>query len=462
MYFSREFIISHLPEAQYHGKQLTKHLTFAVDSRSVNKGDMFIALVGTRVDGHDFVAEAVTRGATSFLISASRQDTVKLLQATPDITYIIVPDTMHALITLSSAWRQQFTYPVVGITGSIGKTSTKELLGAMLAAAGKTYLLSQGNQNTLVGCALNILRMSSEHHVAVFEMGINKRGEMALMADMVRPTMAIITTIGHSHMEGLGSMHDIAAEKRNIFKYLQPEQVGIVNGDIAVLHGISYPHLVMRFGRKTTNQIQARKIALKNGSLTATIKIYDERYDVVLPTQHEGPLMNGLAAATAAHVLGLPHTAIIQALQKSVVVPGRFEKLQATSSRATLINDCYNASPESMKAALLAFEHMEPATHAKIAILGDMLELGATTPFWHRQLGRFLRKVPSLKRVILVGQHVAWTKKTLPAFVKCDIVPTWQEAITCVRSELNSDTIVLVKGSRGVGLNNVVQLLTEK
>ena len=362
---------------------------------------------------------------------------------------------------MACAWRNFFKVPIVGITGSIGKTTTKNILATIVKQAGCNYLVSQGNQNTLIGVALNILKLNEQHQGAIFEIGINQRGEMSRIAALLRPTTALITGIGHSHMQGLGSLADIAMEKRDIFKYLQENNVGFINGDQPILSQVSYNHPVIKFGLKTTNQIQARKITVQGNSTSLSLKIYKEKYSVVLPVNHSGRIVNTLAAVAVAQYLNIPHSSIIAGIQQSIQVPGRFEQKSLASKSGIVINDCYNASPESMKAALLAFQKYETQGH-KIAILGDMLELGPDSAFWHRQLGRFLRKVPSLKHVILVGSLVQWTKKTSPVGLSIDIVPTWQDALLKVKEHIiQDDAAILVKGSLGVGLTHIVDNLTK-
>jgi UDP-N-acetylmuramoyl-tripeptide--D-alanyl-D-alanine ligase len=172
-----------------------------------------------------------------------------------------------------------------------------------------------------------------------------------------------------------------------------------------------------------------------------------------------GVVFNVLTATAAAHWLGVSDDIIIRAIQKPCVVAGRFEERAVSDNRGILINDCYNANPESMKAALLAFQQIETKS-PKIAIIGDMLGLGVNSPFWHRQVGRFLRKVPSLNKVILVGNLVTWVKKTAPVGLRVEIVGTWQEAVQKIESELIAKPTILVKGSRAIGLDNLVSMLT--
>ena len=222
-------------------------------------------------------------------------------------------------------WRLQFSYPVVAITGSVGKTSTKEMLSSILQLHGKPYIASYGNENTKIGVALNVLRMRPFHEIALFELGVSRRGEMVELVNIVRPTTAIITNIGHQHMDGLGSLHDIALEKREVFKCFTENSIGIINGDQPLLAQVSYVHPVIKCGAKTTNQIQARKIKITDSQVTFSLRIYKRKHQIKLPQPHMGAVFNSLTAKAAAQLLGIPDDTIIQAIQSSGVVGSRFE-----------------------------------------------------------------------------------------------------------------------------------------
>jgi UDP-N-acetylmuramoyl-tripeptide--D-alanyl-D-alanine ligase len=454
MRLNQNFIKTILPEAYIHGKELPEVFSCSIDSRSLVAGEFFCALPGSKADGHDFIENAVTKGASGLIISIDKKACLKRLppKIVDSLTIISVPHVQNAIQALAAAWRAQFSIPVIGITGSVGKTSTKEVLTHIARLSGKNVLASTGNHNTALGLSLTLLKINTAHDMVIVEMSI--------LAQIARPTHAMITAIGHSHMEGLGSLADIAAEKRDIFKYFSEDSIGVINGDIPLLSTIAYKHPIVKFGCKTINQVQARKIQTNGFSATFTLKLYRERYTLVLSTNHLGRVHNSIAAATMAHLLGIDHRFIVDGIQSSVLVERRFEIKNLKKQRGTLIDDCYNASPESMKAALLAFEKVE-SFGPKVAVLGDMLELGVNTPFWHRQLGRLLRKAPSLQRVLLVGNYVNWTKKTVPLSVSLEMMKDWQEAVEYLEQTLEKGSVVLVKGSRGVGLNNLVDQLTE-
>ena len=463
MRLDEQFIRHTISNVSIHGT-LPNNPLFVVDSRLIKPNNIFVALPGQHQDGHLFVGDAFKNGAAGALIAAEKKDAC-LKNVSHEVlrskALLVVPDPFEALKLLAAAWRKLFNYPVVGITGSVGKTFAKEMVATMFRCAGKSYIASCGNQNSQLGVPLNILRMRNTHEVAVFELGINRRGEMASLVKMVRPTIAVVTGIGHSHMEGLGSLQDIASEKREIFRYFTERDIGIVNGDQPLLAHVSFNHPVIKFGCKMTNQIQARKIRVVDTHTESVLKIYKNKYDVLLPKPHAGAVNSALVAAAVGHVLNIPYDKIVEAIQQPVTIEGCFETRTMCLGKGTMINDCYNANPESMKAALLAFQQIETSA-CKVAVLGDMLELGINSPFWHRQIGRFLRKVPSLKKVLLVGNLVKWIEKSLPVGVQAVSVATWQEARDQLPKVIGDcEAMILVKGSNGVGLSNLVKHYTE-
>ncbi len=462
MHINHTFIQSTLPELISLGILFPQDAHFCVDSRLINKGDVFIALPGNKVDGHTFIKDAISQGAAGIIVADSHKHIINTLTAVEKKNLFIglVTDPYQALLQLAEAWRDKISCPIVGITGSIGKTSTREMLVDIIKLSGMHYKASIGNNNTALSVSQTILDIREDHQVVVLEMGVSKRGEMLRMAQIVKPTTAVITTIGHSHSEGIGSIHDIAIEKRALFSQFKADNIGIVNGDIPLLASTSYHHPILKFGCKTTNQIQARKIQTHGFNTSFLLKLYQEKHMVTLTSNHSGRVTNALAAAAAACQLGIKSSVIVQALQESVSVSSRFKQVENTKFQGTIIDDAYNASPESMRAALLAFEKIE-SKGQKIAVLGDMLELGVKSPFWHRQLGRFLRKTPSLTHLLLVGEQVAWTKKTAPAGLIIEHVLHWEKALDYLKTNISDqESTVLVKGSYGTHLHKLVTELT--
>ena len=462
MYLNEHFLSEVLPEVTLISKAFPEDARFSVDSRSLQPGDIFVAIKGQQVDGHDYIQDALKAGAAGLIIDNAKRDLLKKLDARllEKILVAAVPNPLDALYKLAAARRAKFHNPIIAVTGSIGKTSTKEILAHIVKLNGKECLASHANQNTKLGVALNLLRIKDTDSCAILEVGINARGEMVETAELLRPSFGIITGIGHCHLEGLGAMADVAAEKRSLFKYFTSENIGIINGDQQLLAGVGYPHPIVKFGFKTTNQVQARKVRVHDDHLSLVLKIYREKCIVNIPHIHSGLLNNILAASAAAYLLGIPTRTIVAAAEQPVVVPGRFERRVLKNHKGILIHDAYNANPESMKAALATFGKL-PTNARKIVVIGDMLELGANSPFWHRQLGRVLRKMSSNHRIILVGSEVQWTQKALPVGACVDTVGTWQEALPVLEKQLDNDSIVLVKGSHGTGLYQLAEKLSE-
>lgn len=459
MFFNNEFLKKVIPNVEIFGS-INKSPEIEVDSRRCKKGDIFFALKGNQLDGHDFILDAIANGADVIVIDTEHAHLRRGLVNT-DIAVVVVPDTYQALLDLAKAWRQSFDLQVIGITGSVGKTTTKEMVVEILKNSRSKFVYSAGNFNTMIGAALTIFKMRKEHQYAIFELGINQRGEMANLVDMVNPTIAAITFIAHSHVSGLGSLSDIAIEKRTIFKNFTEKSIGIVNGDQQLIGCVGYNHPVVKFGTKTTNQIQARKIKVDSNGVKFILKLYKNKYDILIENGNYGSVNNACAAASIAKTLNIPDAVITSSLQKIAPIKGRFEFKNFGNGRGTLIDDCYNANPESMKNAIHAFDAIK-TTSKKIAILGDMNELGIDSPYWHRQVGRFLRKAPSVEHVVLVGKMISYAQETLPqANVIC--YQTWQEAFDYIQNE-SSPLLLLIKGSTygyTKGLCELVQALTE-
>ncbi|MCX5923073.1 MAG: UDP-N-acetylmuramoyl-tripeptide--D-alanyl-D-alanine ligase [Candidatus Dependentiae bacterium] len=462
MLIDLDFLSKNVKNSYLQNGPFSPDSSFVVDSRNVSKGDVFIALKGQMVDGHDFIDQALTSGAGGFILSLEKKEFLLQKYKTEFAGKVIlfVPDTLQALLDLAKAWRSQFSYPVVAITGTVGKTTTKEMVRNILKFTDLKYIVSSGNQNTLIGISLNILKMRQDHQAAVFELGIAQRGSMKKLVELLRPTYSLITVIGHGHTQGLGGMDVISYEKREIFSCFTDRDIGIINGDQPELADISYIHPVIRFGKKTTNQIQARKIATDKNTVSFIAKIYNKRYAVVLPSCNESRVMNALAAICVGYVLGISDDILIKGVQEPVIVPGRFEMIPH-SSGSMIIHDGYNSNPESVKASLAAFEKYQ-TDKKKIVVLGDMLELGAESPFWHRQLGRLLHKVSDVNHVILIGKEIEWTKKSLPIGMKSSLFATIDDAFDSLKNMLlQKDKVFLFKASNSIKFSDLIKKLQE-
>lgn len=482
MLYNQFFIKSALPKAEFKVIDSTVDKffdnaeieSFCIDSRKINKNQFFVALEGERVDGHSFLEAVLKKGITGFLINKKKLELLNNIKSDllKGCLFIIVEDTLHALTELAKYWRQRFTYPIVGITGSVGKTTTKEILSNIFKVAEVPALISFKNQNTVIGLSLNILKMRNYHKVAAFEMGISHAGEMRELADVLRPTIGVITYISPAHTHGLGSLENVAKEKQQIFSFFNQNDVGIVCGDKEIISNFYHTFPVITFGQRTKNNIQARMIkrtkesvgcpCLTDFETSFYLKLHSEKFKIRLTGNHISLINNSLAAASVANLLFVDSKFIVKGIESYKSFEARFEKRALTKQKGLLINDCYNASPESMKAAIKAFSYMK-CDGKKIAVLGDMLELGEKSKFWHRQIGRFLSRSLDIDHVILVGKNAHFVAKTAPVILQTSIVKDWKEAKELLNNLLNDNSngaLILFKASRGVGLDNIVKELS--
>ena len=475
MLLNQDFLLSALPNAKFYcsGAELDRQAAWSFyasgkevaaffDSRVVEQGGLFFALKGQVVDGHDFITQAIKNGAAAIVVS--RLECLKGIDIA-DRLIILVDDTTQALIDMAKAWRTRLTCPVVGITGSIGKTSTKEILRSILASAGVQAHLTSKNQNTLLSLCTNILGVKTSCQAVVLEVGIDRTGEMELKADILRPTIAIITTVSCSHIKYFGNLNNIGVEKRQIFKNLGGSGVGIIPGDLPLLDNVCYGHPTARFGFKTKNSVQARKIKVvfdENGKMftTFTLKWYGQKAPIKFNSIHRGMVANALAASTVAYFLHVPIEALKEGLESYTAFENRFEPRKLKDFNGFVISDCYNANPESMKAAILAFDSIK-TNATKIAVIGDMLELGSREVYWHRFIGKLLNKASSIEKVVLVGDLVRYVAGMLPDEMILAKVDTWQEAEPVLKTALfTNQSVVLFKASHGIALDQLVDNLT--
>lgn len=471
MIYTPYFLKTALPYAEFKTYQISfddfffkKEVKgFCIDSRKIEENQIFIALPGDRVDGHNYLKEVLQNGALGLIIERNKKELLDNID--PELLkyklVIIVDDSLHSLKQLAKIWRHRFSYPVIGITGSIGKTTTKQMLSSIFDVAKIPAYISFKNQNTVIGLSLNILKMRSEYKFAVFEMGISHKGEMEELADVLRPTIGVITYVCNAHTGGLGDIKSIAEEKHKIFKFFRSNNVGIIWGDESFVKKNYYDFPIITFGLKTKNNIQARMIKTDdNSNTTFYLKLYSKKYPVKIASNHSGFINNVLAASSVAIFLGIDAEFIVKGIEAFKSFEGRFEKIKIKNEKGLLINDSYNASPESMKAALVAFSGLK-SNGKKVAVLGDMLELGKKEAFWHRQIGRFLSKCLDLDYIILVGKLSGHIVKTTPAIlkVKTKRAKDWKQAKDLLDSFLlnENNNLILFKASRGIGLDNIIK-----
>lgn len=350
-----------------------------IDSRQVKAGMVFIATRGEQVDGHDFIASAVSDGAIGIVCERQPENC--------NIPYILVPDSFVALKQIAEYYRKQLTVKVVGITGSVGKTSTKEFVAGVLSKRYKV-LKTQGNFNNEIGLPLTVLQIRKEHEIAVLEMGISDFGEMHRLAKVARPDICVLTNIGACHLENLGDKEGVLRAKSEIFDYLKEDARICINGDDAYLTTIESVEgkKPVRFGLSKKNDVYAGAVESK-GLFGSTARIYMGggffRINIQVPGAHM--VYNALAAACVGNMLGLTEEEIAEGIRDTQSVSGRSNIIAGRKN--TVIDDCYNANPVSMRAAV---ELLVLALTRKVAILGDMFELGTNEKKEHYDVGQYV------------------------------------------------------------------------
>ena len=420
----------------------------STDSRTLQAGELFIPLRGERFDGHDYLAQAVRHGAAA---SLSEEVVVGL-----NIPVIQVRDTLRALGDLAHAVRQRFQGPVVGITGTSGKTTTKEMLAAILARTGPG-LKSAGNFNNLIGVPLTLFNILPEHRWAVIEMGMSARGEIARLAQIAAPQIGIITNVGAGHLQQLGGISGVARAKGELFIHLPAGGTAIVNADDPQIGRLPLANGVRRvlFGHAAEAQVRAEKVIASEGTVGFVLHLPEAAVPVRLPVPGRHNVQNALAAAAAAWVLNVPPDDIAAGLAEFKPCPGRMELMELPGD-LLLLEDSYNANPLSMRAALDAL-HDLGRPGRRIAVLGDMLELGPTAADLHREVGMLVAEradwlftLGELAREIAAGA----AEHGLPAghIVTAGEV---EELVARLRPLLQPGDRILIKGSRGMRMERI-------
>ncbi|MBK7143141.1 MAG: UDP-N-acetylmuramoyl-tripeptide--D-alanyl-D-alanine ligase [bacterium] len=432
--------------------------TFAgvsIDSRTLKAGELFIALRGERVDGHNFIAQAIERGAAGLMTELSFQGPA----LTSDVAIVAVPNSHEAMMSLARQYRDMTSAKVVGITGSNGKTTTKEITYTLLSAVDKDVYRSSGNLNNLFGMPLAIMAMPKETRVAVLEMGISQPGEMTKLTQIVRPDLAVITNIGATHLEFLGSLEGVARAKLEMVASSSPEIPVIINADDPVLtREISmYRDNYITFGITHAATFEPEKIQRQSDG-TAIVTIEGHRFRLPLFGEHQ--VYNLLTGYAVARTLGYGFDAVDTEAIQFVTAPMRGQTV--TQRGVTFIVDCYNANPESVRLGLKSFATMETSGR-RIIILGDMLELGAQAQEYHRQIGALLAQQPFdlavgvgplAKSIIGSAAEGGAPKERLQHFG--DASTAAKELVGMFKS----GDLVYIKGSRGIGLERVFNEFT--
>ena len=444
-----------------------------IDSRAAEPGSLFIALRGEHTDGHLYLGDAFTRGARAALAEPHARELYPQARfVTPDGTVsrdagpwiFIVPDSLAGLQAAAHAWRVQMPADAVAITGSVGKTTTKEIIANVLAQRYVT-LRSQGNLNNEIGLPLTLLQLGPEHQRVVLEMGMYTLGEIARLCTLAQPRIGVVTNVGPTHAERLGSVERIAAAKSELPQALPPGDEGgvaILNADdplVLAMSGLTRAR-VFTYGLNPESHLWADEISSQGlEGLRFRFHYGDDVLHVRLPMLGRHSVHTALRAAAVGLADGLSWTEIVEGLQD---VRGQLRLVVARGLRdTTLVDDTYNASPDSMLAALNLLEEIANTSHRAIAVLGDMYELGAYEEAGHRRVGGRAAQVVS--KLVTVGPRARLIAEEALAIGMrpADVHPVEnnQDAIAVLQGLIREGDVILVKGSRAGGMEKIVDAL---
>ncbi|WAH35158.1 UDP-N-acetylmuramoyl-tripeptide--D-alanyl-D-alanine ligase [Alicyclobacillus dauci] len=444
--------LSHLLSATLAvGNLDTKVTGVATDNRQVRPGDAFVAFEGQRVDGHDFINDAFDRGASVAIVSKPvKTDRGAILH---------VHDPLTAVQQMAMHERTAFEGPIVGITGSNGKTTTKQMVAAVLGSLGDC-LYTEANRNNELGLPLTILQRTPAHRSIVLEMGMRGFGQISDLCRIARPNIGIITNIGQSHIELLGSQEGIARAKGELVQALPEDGHAILNADDVWLRSLGSKSRaeVIGYGFSADSDVRARDVRWTADGMEFTVDAMGESSRMSLPTFGLHNISNALAAVAAGRLLGVSMNDITIGLAGLEELSGRL-RIVPGHRGMKIIDDCYNASPLSMNASLDVLSHIAEAGK-RVAVLGDMYELGDYSQEGHEQVGRYAGRV-GIDTLVAIGPQARWiaseAKKSGVRTVYHS--ETVKEALAHLDRWVNSNSTVLVKASRGMQLEQVVESL---
>ncbi|WP_342760352.1 UDP-N-acetylmuramoyl-tripeptide--D-alanyl-D-alanine ligase [Paenibacillus sp. PK3_47] len=431
------------------------------DSRKITPGCLFVPLAGDHFDGHHYSAAALAAGSAATLWQRDKG------LAPEGGGVILVDDTLSALQKLSAAYLSQIAPQVVGVTGSNGKTTTKDMITALLEKQYKVHK-TQGNFNNHIGLPLTVLSMSEDVQIAILEMGMSSRGEIALLAALAPPDVAVITNIGESHLLQLGSRKEIARAKLEIAEGLKRGGLLIYNGDEPLLAEVMAEEnfhapediKTFRFGLSADNDDYPTGMMTHNEGMTFTSNLHQDNA-LTLPLQGRHNVVNALAALAVARHYGVSEQNIAEGLTGLKLTGMRIEVIQ-TASGLTLLNDAYNASPTSMKAAIDVLQSMKTGG-SRIAVLGDMLELGPDEAEFHREIGNYLD--PAETDLVFaygpLSAHIAEAAEQKFGAGRVFAFTDKEKLTSDLISRCDAGDVVLFKASRGMRLEHVLQSLNE-
>lgn len=426
--------------------------TVAIDSRKVNPGDCFVAIKGDNFDGHDFIEQAIAKGATTILASRAPLNAIE-----QSVCFLEVDDTVLALGRLAAFWRDRFPVPMIGVTGSCGKTTVKGMITAICGTMGKT-LATQGNFNNHIGLPLTLLRLDSTYRYAVIEMGASAKGEIEYLGKIAKPNVSLITNIAPAHILGFGSLEGVAQAKSEIYGVLPQDGVAVVNLEEpfnASWRTTIGDRKVITFGLHSDAMVRASEVEYLAMGVRLRLHVQDQsrQMEIGIPGKHT--VLNILASAAATSAIGISIDDIIQGLGSFEGVPGRLCRHPGLKG-ACVIDDSYNANPGSVNAALDVLAGCKGQT---VFVMGDMAELGENAADYHARVGAYARE-KGISQLLAVG---TFSELAANAFGKGAIwYPTKEALVEALKDQMASHTVVLIKGSRSSQMEVVTKAIVQR
>jgi UDP-N-acetylmuramoyl-tripeptide--D-alanyl-D-alanine ligase len=434
------------------GNEDTVITDICINSKEVKPGDLFVPIIGERVDAHRFIESALETCAATL---TSEHNNVVV----SDKAFIRVDDTVKALQAIGSYIRNRYNMPVIGVTGSVGKTTTREMITAAISTSKKCFH-TEGNFNSQIGVPITLSKMTDEYEAAVIEMGISEPGQMDVLSSMVKPDICVVTVIGVAHIEFMKTRENIRKEKLSIINGMSENGLLLINGDDDMLSEVkdSMPCRTITFGCSEACDFRAENIRIENDMTVFECVHEQEQVTVKMNVMGKHNVRNALAGIAAAYSIGIPMETAAGAFESFA---GQRQRIMKLENRYTILDDTYNASPDSMKASIDVLCDMECAGK-KFAVIGDMFELGADSLLYHRQIGEYLCD-KKIDEVIVIGEHAQEVKKALDEcdtkYAKTYSFSDNEEVALYLMAIMEPEDIVLIKGSNGMHLNEIVNIL---
>lgn len=423
-------------------------LSVIQDTRKLDEGALYVAIKGERFDGHDFIAQAQDAKACGALVE-------NIDKSLPEFGQVLVKDSLAALSKLAAWHRKQFTGSIVAITGSAGKTTCKELMASILNQSAPCWM-TQGNLNNHIGVPLTLMGLKPEHKFAVIELGASSEGEIAATAKLVKPDVGIITNASEAHLEGFKDLATVVKTKGELLDFIQVKGTAIVNKTDANYEvwqkRVSAKSL--SFGLDSSADVYAQSVEKTDQGCNFTLEYLEASTPINLPLLGEHNVLNALAVSAAALALGLSLESIAQGLNQSSAIAGRLTWLSGIN-QSRLLDDSYNASPASVYAAIDVLAQFE----ASVLVLGQLGELGNQSLDIHQDIGEYA-KTKGIKRLLCYGEKSRYFISTFGE--KGDWFANQDLLIEALKNEINSDSVVLIKGSRSSAMDKVVSALADK